>query len=223
MPNAYGQMTLADFRTELINRGFDGFLPADLNALINRGYFYLARKVPWYWGVNDYSVAVPANGQISVSDVGTLLGFKSVEAVYYKRAADQYQRLAPLSESDFRSNYLPQYQEGVKGEPSNYYIDGSTLWVLPAPQTPGTKTIEIRYYKRPAAMVADSDVPVTPVDYDELILTAALVRAHKRANEISLAMAAQQDLEEAFGDMLDLENTRMQDQQERVTPDNQWL
>jgi hypothetical protein len=61
------------------------------------------------------------------------------------------------------------------------------------------------------------------VDYDELILLAALSRAHKRANEINLAMIVEQDLQEAFGDMLDLEGTRMQDQQERVTPDNGWL
>ncbi|RPJ55687.1 MAG: hypothetical protein EHM23_25400 [Acidobacteria bacterium] len=218
-----GQMQLVDFRTELINRGFDGFLPADLNTLINRGYFYVAHKVPWYWGMANYSVAVPTTGQIQVNDVGNVLGFKSMEAIYYKRTAASYERLYPLTEQEFRDTHLPGYHEGVKGEPSVYYIDGQTLWVLPAPSSAGTKTIELRYNKRPAALIADTDVPVTPVDYDEIILTAALVRAHKRANEINLAMAAQQDLDESFGDALDLESTRMQDQQERVTPDDSWL
>jgi hypothetical protein len=218
-----GQMQLVDFRNELINRGFDGFLPADLNQLVNRGYFFLARKVPWYWGVSNYSVAVPTTGQIPVNDVGNVLGFKSMEAVYYKRTANSYERLHPLTESEFRNSHLPNFQEGVKGEPSVYYIDGQTLWVLPAPTSAGTKTVELRYNKRPTAMVADTDVPVTPVDYDELILLAALSRAHKRANEVSLAMVVEQDLQEAFGDMLDLEGTRMQDQQERVTPDDGWL
>ena len=218
-----GQMQLVDFRTELINRGFDGFLPADLNMLVNRGYFFIARKVPWYWGMANYSVAVPTTGQIAVTDVGNVLGFKSVEAVYLKRSATSYERLNPLTESEFRSAHLPGYQEGVRGDPANYYIDGTTLWVLPVPASAGTKTIELRYNKRPSAMTVDTDVPVTPVDYDELILLAALSRAHKRANEISLAMIVEQDLQEAFGDMLDLEGTRMQDQQERVTPDNGWL
>jgi hypothetical protein len=128
-----GQMQLVDFRTELINRGFDGFLPADLNMLVNRGYFFIARKVPWYWGMANYSVAVPTTGQIAVTDVGNVLGFKSVEAVYLKRSATSYERLNPLTEQEFRSAHLPGYQEGVRGDPANYYIDGTTLWVLPVP------------------------------------------------------------------------------------------
>jgi hypothetical protein len=216
-------MQLVDFRTELINRGFDGFLPADLNVLVNRGYFFIARKVPWYWGMANYSVAVPTTGQIAVTDVGNILGFKSVEAIYLKRTATSYERLHALTEGEFRDSYLPGYQEGDRGDPAVYYVDGVTLWVLPAPSSAGTKTIELRYNKRPAALTADTDVPVTPVDYDELILLAALSRAHKRANEINLAMIVEQDLQEAFGDMLDLESTRMQDQQERVLPDNGWL
>jgi hypothetical protein len=87
----------------------------------------------------------------------------------------------------------------------------------------GTKTIELRFNKRPVALTADGQVAVTPVDYDELIVTAALVRAHKRANEINLAMVAQADLDEAFDDMKDLEATRAQDLQERVVPDDGWL
>lgn len=223
MPDVNGQMTLLDFRTELQNRGFDGFSASDLNQLVNRGYFYVAHKVPWYWGMADYSVAVPANGQISVNDVGNVLGFKSVEAVYYRRTSAEYNRLRALAEDEFRDVHLPGYQEGSKGDPDVYYIDGQTLWVLPALSSVSSQTIELRYNKRPAALVADTSVPVTPVDYDELILTAALVRAHKRANEINYAMMAQSDLDEAFGDMADLEATRMQDLQERVTPDNGWL
>lgn len=223
MPDANGQMQLQDFRVELKNRGFDGFSDADLNVLINRGYFYVARKAPWYWGIADYTTGIPTDGQISALDTGAVTGFKSVEAVYYKQTADQTQRLKPVMEQDFRDVWHLDYASGRTGAPSVYYIDGNTLWVLPVlSPVGGSELITLRYNKRPVALIADTQVPITPVDYDEVILVAALVRAHKRANEPSLALVAQTDLEEAFEDMQDLESTRSQDLQERVRPDDTW-
>jgi hypothetical protein len=214
-------MTLLDFRTELKSRGFDGFADVDLNVLINRGYFYVARKVPAYWDMADFTGATPSDGKLAVQDTGSLAGFKSVEAVYW-RSGTTYIRLEPVPEQDFRDSWLVDYQAGVKGNPQVYYIDGNTLWVLPKMTAVGSSTIELRYNKRPQAMTADTNVPITPIDMDEVILTASLVRCHKRANESSLAMVAQQELDEFLNDALDLESTRMQDQQERVSPDDQW-
>jgi hypothetical protein len=222
MPDVNGQMQLTDFRSELKNRGFDGFTNADLDGLINRGYFYVARKTQSYWDMKDYSGVIPANGQLLVTDTGALPGFKTVEAVYVKKAGD-YVRLDPVDDSVFRSQWLPDYQRGSTGYPSVYYIDGNTLWVLPKVSSVTGFTIELRYNSRPAAMTADTAVPITPIDLDEIILTAALVRAHKRANEIQLAVIAQADLDEAFDDVRDLLSVRSRDVQERVTPDNGWL
>jgi hypothetical protein len=223
MPDANGQMTLADFRQELKNRGFDGFSDQDLNQLINRGYFYVARKTQTYWDSKDFSAPVPADGKLSVLDTGAINGFKSVEAVYIKNG-DKYERLDPIDDSLFRERYVPEYQRGASaGQPSVYYIDGNTLWLLPKMNSVGSATVELRYNSRPTPLTADGMVPITPVDYDEVIMLSGLIRAHKRANEMQMAIVVQADLDEAFDDIRDLEQTRMRDTQERVTPDNTWL
>ncbi len=223
MPDANGQMQLVDFRQELKNRGFDGFSDADLTQLINRGYFYVARKTQTYWDAKDYSGPVPADGKLSVLDTGAINGFKSVEAVYFKNGST-YTRLDPIDNSVFRESYFPDYQRGgTAGAPSVYYIDGNTLWVLPKLASVGTATIELRYNSRPTPLLANSEVPITPIDYDEVIMLSGLVRAHKRANEMQLAIVVQSDLDEAFDDIRDLEATRMRDVQERVVPDDGWL
>jgi hypothetical protein len=49
------------------------------------------------------------------------------------------------------------------------------------------------------------------------------VRAHTRSNEISLAQLARLDVEEAFDDMRDLEEDRMEEEMTRVLPDDSWL
>lgn len=222
MPDANGQLQLQDYVSELKARGFDGFQDADLKSLVNRGYLYVARKFPAYWDMANYSGSVPANGQVEVSDTGSLIGFKSVEAVYWYQSSTSYVRLVPLSERDFRDQWLREYQQGTRANPQVYYIDGNTLWVLPVMANP-SGTLEIRYNKRPTPMTSDTAVPVTPVDFDEVIMTAALVRCHKRANETELAIVAQQELEEALDDIRDIDGSRMQDQQDRVSPDDTWL
>lgn len=222
MPDVNGQMQLQDYRSELMNRGFDGFAPADLDTFVNRGYMYVARKFPEYWNLADYVGAVPDDGKLNVADVGSLSGFKSVEAIYWRNSSQGYYRLRALPESEYRDAWAPEYQAGVKGNPQVYYIDGNTLWVLPRMADVGNGTIEIRYNRRPALLTSDTSVPVTPIDYDEIILSAAVVRAHKRANEPNLAFIVQNDVDEAISDALDLEATRMQDVQERVSPDDTW-
>jgi hypothetical protein len=223
MPDANGQMQLIDFRGELKSRGFDGFSDQDLNQLINRGYFYVARKTQTYWDSKDYSGAVPSDGKVSVLDTGAIVGFKTVEAVYFK-SGSTYIKLDPIDDSQFRESYFPAYQRGETAEaPTVYRVDGNTLWVLPKVKSVGSATIELRYNSRPTPLTADNMVPITPVDYDEVIMLSALIRAHKRANEMQMAIVVQADLDEAFDDIRDLEQTRSREQQERVVPDNGWL
>jgi hypothetical protein len=223
MPDANGQMQLIDFRNELKSRGFDGFSDQDLNQLINRGYFYVARKTQTYWDAKDYSAPVPADGKLSVLDTGAITGFKTLEAVYIK-TGDKYERLDPLDDSLFRERWFPDYQRGSRaGQPSKYYIDGSTLWLLPKMTTVGSATVELRYNSRPAPLLSDNEVPITPIEYDEVIMLSGLIRAHKRANEMQMAIVVQADLDEAFEDIMVVEQTRSREQQERVVPDNSWL
>jgi hypothetical protein len=224
MPDANGQMFLSDFRTELQARGFDGFNAADLNSMINRGYFYIARKFPWYWRQATASIPYPAAGFVSVADTSVdFPGFKNVRAVYLEGVTPQSKvRLIPLDDKDAFDRVFAEVDRGVTGTPNSYWIDENKLYALPKLSPVGSAQLEIHYNKRPAAMTADSSIAVTPVDLDEGILLAALYRCHKRALETDLAMSAQMELMEFFDDLKDLEGDREDDLQERVRPDNQW-
>jgi hypothetical protein len=68
-----------------------------------------------------------------------------------------------------------------------------------------------------------TDVPITPPHLDEAIVSAAKVRCHKRANELTLATNERADLEEAFDDMRDDEAELVDEGVERVSPDDTWL
>jgi hypothetical protein len=227
VPDVNGQMMLSDFRAELVARGFDGFTAADLNSMINRGYFYIARKFPWYWRQESASVPYPATGWLSVADVGSsVTGFKNMRAVYLKGVptASTTVRLEAVDNSDAYDRHLKDLSSGTRAVPSVYFIDQNRLYVLPllTASSIAAATLELHYNKRPAALTADGQVCVTPVDLDEAVLIAALERCHKRALETNLAASAQIELEEFFDDMRDLEGDREDDLQERVQPDDQW-
>ena len=216
---------LSDFRSELLVRGFDGFSAADLNAMINRGYFYVARKFPWYWKQASFSFPYPASGSVSVADTNAnVTGFKNMRAVYLVGVpnGNSKVRLTPLDSTEAFDGKFVELGRGVTGVPDSYFINQDQLYLLPKLSSPGAATVEIHFNKRPAAMAADGAVPVTPVDLDEAILLAALDRCHKRALEPQFAAVVQMELEEFFDDMRDLEGDREEDLQERVRPDNSW-
>jgi len=193
--------------------------------MINRGYFYIARKFPWYWRQQTTSIAYPAGGSISVADTSANFpGLKNIRAVFLIGVPTPTSkvRLTAIDEKDAFDQHFSDIARGVTGTPSVYWVDENTLYALPKLASVGSATLEIHYNKRPVALTADSSIAVTPVDLDEAILMAALFRCHKRALEIPLAMAVQVELEELLDDMKDLEGDREDDLQERVLPDNQW-
>lgn len=64
--------------------------------------------------------------------------------------------------------------------PMYYWLDGlSTLRVWPLNTT---DTISIRYYKVPADLSANGDLPLVPTRYQDAILQFALAKAHRAKN-----------------------------------------
>jgi hypothetical protein len=225
MPNAEGQFQLQDFVTELINRGFDGFSNADLKTFVNRGYFHVARKAPWYWeqSTDEFTIT---QGQHSVElwpiTGGELPYFSSLDKLYMTTAGKEM-RIKPMRDDTFFEGWLykdltnPQF----RGEPTEYYVFEGKLYLLSPPI--GDRTFRAHFHRQVALLKQDDDVPITPVTLDEAIVLAALIRAHKRANEPTLVAVTQAELEEFFDDMRDDEEMRMAEQPDRMLPDNTWL
>jgi hypothetical protein len=229
MPVASGQYVLNDFVAELQAMGFDGFSPADLATYVNRGYFHVARKNRWYWEQTTDAFTVSpgsAGPTLWPGTSGELPNFRSLDHLYITTA--QYSgKLDPMSEEEFARDWLSKdlTLAAGRGIPEKYKVWNNQLYVLPAPKT--ALTFLAHYHQRVSALTNTTpgvtDLPITPIHLDEAILTAAKIRCHKRAQELTLAAAERADLEEFFDDMKDDEAEIENELQERVAPDNTWL
>jgi hypothetical protein len=214
-------MNLGQFETELIARGFDGFSSEDRYRYINWGYHAIAKKYLWYWEATSATFTVnPGDSPVALETV--MPSFRSLQLLL-GTTANFRKKLVPLSDQAFFEQWLPMDLSAAanRGEPHSYYIYDGKLYILPP--TSSVRAFEAHYKRRLADMVSASDEPVTPDHLDEAILLAALARCHKRANEINLAQVVQIDLEDFLDDMRTDEELLMEEQTDRISPDDTWL
>jgi hypothetical protein len=191
--------------------------------MINMGYRYIARKYPWAWQEYNKTFTIhPGDGPITLAGA-TPLGADNVDGCFV--STDPYRKkLLVMDQGVFEKKWLPldlTSPQNASSSPDWYYVFNESLYFLAPPQT--TISIIVYFTNYLPDMVADTDVPATPAILDEVILDAALVRAHRRAHELELANEAQGRINEAIMDMLQDDVWTMAEQQERVVPDNQWL
>jgi hypothetical protein len=223
MPTTNGQLQLQDYDAALVARGFDGYQPAERAQLINMGYRYVARKNTSVWeqASKTYTMA-PGDPPLSVAGA-SLLGADNINQVFVM--TDPYRRkLEVMNQTAFERQWLPldlTVAANRAAAPDWYYVFNNLIYILPPPQT--TMAILVYFQNYLPDMVVLTDVPAIPQIFDEVILDAALMRAHRRASEIQLATEAQGRVDEAMMDIAADDVWTMSEQQERVVPDNQWL
>jgi len=223
VPSASGQLQFQDYDAALVARGFDGFQPVERSQMINLAYRYIARKYPWSW--EEYSKTFTVNpGDPPIALAGaTPLGADNVVGCYV--LTNPYRKkLIVMRQDAFERKWLPldlTDPANRSTNPSWYYVFNEQIYLLAPAQT--TYQVVIYFKNYLADLVALTDTPATPQILDEVILDAALVRCHRRAHELQLAAEAQARVDEAIMDMLQDDVWTMEEQQERVVPDNQWL
>jgi hypothetical protein len=224
MPTATGRYLLSDYVTDLQKRGFDALPPDDLQAIINRAYFAVAKKSRWQWERFTVTVTLdPGEYFFSVAeDSVDLPNFRSLDRMYMTTVGYE-RKLDIMNEESFFRNYLNLNltDSRYRSEPTNYFIYDDKLYILRPPVQ--ARTFVVYYFRRPTWLKDDFDIPVTPQHLDEAIIDASRIRAHTRVNEPTLAQLARADLEEAYDDMRDDEEEDMHELQERTSPDDTWL
>jgi hypothetical protein len=222
-------MTLVDFDAELIARGFDAFAQPTRFRYINWGYMRIARRARWLWEQTSFATDLsPGDTGIGawddVPDSNHPIGFlKSVTKVYIVNPTTRRAKLRPLSDDEFFERWftLDLTNASSRSTPMGYYTWEEKIWILPPPDE--LVTVRVHYKQQMQELVGDGDIPLTPPDLDEAIITAALVRCHKRASELSLMQQNQSELEEVFTDMATDETFLEEEQPSRVSPDDSWL
>lgn len=209
------RMTLDDFRMELLQRGFDGFLPADLDRYINFGYKTVGRLTKWRWeeGAISQTMAPGVFRWTLASDLPTV---KSVRAVVITTTGYEC-RLTAIMDDDFYSRYgaydLSASQN--RGEPIEYWLNNTHLYILPPPRA--TRAFTVTAEQILVDLTAGQS-PITPAEYDEAILIAAEEQCHLRARQPEFANVNRKKLSDFLEDALVDEATNMQDLQERIIP-----
>jgi hypothetical protein len=213
---------LTDYDAALVVRGFDGFQQNERYQMINFGYRYVARKFPWSWEQNFQRYTVNPGGfkitLANASDVGT----DNVERVVLQ--TDPYRRqLSPVTEDYFFRNYYPLDLSIAqnRGISDHYIVWNGDLYFLKPPSVQLVFNVTFKEFL--VDMTTPDSTPALPQIMDELILNAALVRCHERSKELTLAQEMQARVDEAIADMLMSDAFAMDELQERVLPDDQWL
>ena len=221
MPTASGKLQLQDYTAALSVRGFDSFQPSELTQMVNFGYRDVGRSFPWLWTSTSGSYVInPGSFKIDISSASPLTP-DSIENIVI--ATDPYRgKLEPMEYHRFQEAWLALDLTSAanQGSTDQYIVYQNAIYLLPPPRV--TLTFIVYFKQFLADLVAVTDVPALPQAFDEIILDAALVRAHRRAHELTLAAEAQQRVDNGIMDMLANDVWVMEEQQERVLPDDQW-
>jgi hypothetical protein len=92
---------------------------------------------------------------------------------------DNWTPLVPMELRDFDDASV------VYSNPTFYVVAGEILYLFPYPAD--ERTIALNYYRLPAAMESDADVPEIPADYHSLLVYYALWRGFQRENDYEAA------------------------------------
>jgi hypothetical protein len=221
VPTTSGKLTLTDFDNALIVRGFDAFQQQERYQLINLGYRAVARSFPYLWAETSQTYVATAGNPIIVQSLNLPNSIDSIRRMYC--VTDPYRRkMQPETEERFVERWLsldltnPQNQ----GIPYKYFYWADNVYVLPAPRQ--ALSFTIWFYQYLPDLLQPGDVSAMPQVMDEIVIDAALVRAHRRAHELQLAGDAQSRVDDAINAMLQDDVWAMEELQERVLPDDQW-
>lgn len=224
MPDVNGKYQLQDYQTELNSRGFTGISPGDQIELINRGYRRIARQTRWLWEQGSMAFALIAGGAgagAAYLDLATVPTFGSIKDLYVT-TPNQQKKLEVMNEEKFLQYLAYDSTNPVnQGEPMWYYLFDNRLYVFP---TPASGRSFLGYVtQKVAKLVNATDVPLTPPEYDDAVMAATMIYVHQRVHEWDEADKYKEELAEVFDNAMEDEVFQMENEQERVRPDNTWL
>lgn len=166
-------MNLLALRTEVLNHGFDPIVfSGRINQYLNDGYALICRRVNYY--IDE-----------AVLDFSTVSG-----TAMYPQPTD-FARDRSLRQTDVQAELS---QVGLRmidrsavatGAPRYYAIDGANVHLYPTPD--GAYPLELRYWKLPALLVADTDSPNLPADWHHIVTTYAIARCYRGEDDMATA------------------------------------
>lgn len=155
-------MNLGTIRQEVLDHGFDPILfgITRINQYINDGMNLISRRVDYY--IDEANQAIP-------TVQGTALYPWPADFARGRSVFDTDRRIE-LESVSLRD--MDRSSSTTQGSPAYYTFTGANTRVYPAPD--GVYNLELRYWKMPAPLVNDSDVPILPTDWHHLLWVYAV-------------------------------------------------
>lgn len=168
-------MTFAELQDEFKDRGYHYVDPARYKRWLNQAYLELCESDDWPFLETETSSTAP----LTISDLRQVL-------YVYDSTNDN-----ALTGRDQRTMHERDPDLTATGNPENWYLEGTdTLNVWP----PNTDvTIQVRYLEVPDEMSDDSDEPVVPSRFQNLIVDGAVIRALRNSEEYERAQILRND------------------------------
>lgn len=176
-------MTFLDLRTEFAARGFDYENATRANRWINQAYLALCEC--WTWPFTEATITGPA--PLTISDVRQILSVSDTT------------NQCVLVGVDRRDIVDVDPAMTSTGSPESWYLEDSVLKVYPASTT---ASLAVRYAKVPAELVNDTDVPIIPSRFQDLIIDGACIRGYKDSDELATAQTLQGFYDRGVNEML---------------------
>jgi hypothetical protein len=163
-------MQLIDMRTEVFACGFDPVLfgASRINMYINDGYLNLVRRVDYY--VDENTQDYPTVQGTAMYPLPT--DFARVRSV---RRTDLGEEMTAVGLRTIDRSFT------TAGAPVFYAMDGANIHLFPVPDQ--AYPLELRYWKLPALLVNDTDVPTIPADYHSLLIFWAVAAAYSAEDD----------------------------------------
>lgn len=165
--------TLIQLRTDVLLQGFEQTrLGSVIDAKLNEGLQRVARRLLIRFEEVDYAISTVAS-TATYAIPSDLLRVRSVRDTTTPR------QLSVVDVTDMDS-YVAS-----SGRPRIYAIDASNLRFYPTPDA--VYSMSLRYWKNPATLVNDTDIPGIPADYHDLLATWAKARLYEYEDDVSMA------------------------------------
>lgn len=175
-------------RTEVLATGFDpNAYGARIDTYINNALGSVARDMDYF-------------GAEATETITTLSG----TAVYpwpvdLARIRSIFNAVTNLELTRVALSDIDRSQQ-VAGTPAFFATDSTNFRFYPTPDA-SAYTLTLRYWRMPAVLVNDTDVPALPVDYHDMLITYALWKCYERDDDTDTAAYHEKQYKEQFAEM----------------------
>lgn len=173
-------------QAKLDNTAFD---QTKLTQFVNDGQrdIFGTYKFPFMEREADLTTTIGSNATSALP-----AAFQSLISLRRYTPSDTAGMMKYVEYEDFDERH-PNPTVGDNSIPTEYTIFNGAITVFPKSDV--VHTLKLKYYKEPAELVNDSDVPEIPEEYSELLVLAGYKRALMHDDNFDQAQVVQQDID----------------------------